>query len=123
MAFREKSINITLAKPGSQHLNQLALKSVQSSRNKESLLKGFNSRLWLCKESRSSSQNASCPEVLINYYFTKRKGVMYFCHFGQDLLQAAKNTSIPKYQNYVGRLQNVLTRDKTEFSHHKSTRN
>lgn len=48
---------------------------------------------------------------------------MSFCHVGQDILQAAKNTRIPKYQNYVGKLQNVLTRDKTEFSLHKSTRN
>lgn len=48
---------------------------------------------------------------------------MSLCHLSQDILQAAKNTHIPKYQNYVGRLQNVLARDKTEFSLHKSTRN
>lgn len=49
--------------------------------------------------------------------------VMSFCHFGQDIPQAAKNMCIPKYQKYVRRLQNVLTRDKTEFSLHKSLRN
>lgn len=48
---------------------------------------------------------------------------MSFCRVGQDILQAAKETHVLKYQNYVGRLQNVLTRDKTEFSLHKSVRN
>lgn len=48
---------------------------------------------------------------------------MSFCHFGPDTHQAAKTPHIPKYQNYVGRLQDVLTRDKTKFSLHKSLRN
>lgn len=48
---------------------------------------------------------------------------MPLCHFGQDTVQAARNMHIPKYQKYAGKLHNVLTRDKTEFSLHKSARN
>lgn len=48
---------------------------------------------------------------------------MSLCHLGQDIFQAAKNTRILKHQNYAGKLQDVLTKDKTEFSLHKSTRN
>lgn len=37
-AFREKSINMALAKPGSESVNQPALKSAPSSKNKKTLL-------------------------------------------------------------------------------------
>lgn len=45
---------------------------------------------------------------------------MSFCHFGQDILQSAKNMHMPKYQKYIGVLQSIITKDKTEFSLHKS---
>lgn len=112
MAFREKSINTTPAKPGYPHLNQPALKSTGSFQNRRFF---YNSRPWLCKAPGFSSQTASCPEVHINYYFTKGKWVMAFCHSSQDTLQAAKHTRIPEHQNYVGRLQHVLPETRQNF--------
>lgn len=40
---------------------------------------------------------------------------MAFCHSSQDTLRAAKNTRIPKHQNYVGRLQHVLSETRQNF--------